>query len=71
MGSSLEATSYDDEILELGNRLLDEYADVPIVIVLQALHEACRMTEEWLQRLDPAAVYDLAAWHLRERSLPC
>lgn len=69
MGSVTKATSADEQILAVGNRLIEKYADIPIITIVRVLSEARRTTMDWLQRFDANAVFDLAEWHLRELTL--
>jgi hypothetical protein len=70
MGVVAHEDSFEDQLLDLGHRLMEEYADLPILTVVGALNEARRTTVEWLLRLDVCAVYDLAVWLLNEQRLP-
>lgn len=56
-------------MIAAAERLMTEFEDVPLVVVGRALSEARETTTSWLGRPDPAAMYRLAAWHLRESRL--
>jgi hypothetical protein len=69
VGFVRDEASLDEQMLAVADRLLTEYAEIPIVTIIKVLHEARHTAMDWLQCVNPNTVYKLAVWQLDELTL--